>query len=220
MTSDVEKRCGFDVGFQFNLGRTAMDDGSNFDVDNFLDDVSPEDLHDDGKADHLLTHRMRKQKHDVFTIDAINGDEQTDRQCHQHRAAQPPFTRQGLHHAQDLEPFTNDIANLVDDFSQVTTRLALNRNSRHKELQVEIRHAFHHALQSRLNRNAQILLFVGPHELNRDGSGHFFGHHVQTRVQAVTRSQCTGDQAQGVGNLFSELGKPTLPAKDQPYQWQ
>ena len=96
----------------------------------------------------------------VVGIESPHGDEQHRRQSQQHDARQATFAGQGLDLSPNLESFANEVADLVENFRQVTTRLPLQDDRRGEEPQVEVRHAFGHFVDGFFQRLAEVLRFV------------------------------------------------------------
>src|SRR5262245_6240633 len=112
------------------------------DIYNFANHQRTEQLRYDAADEHFLAHGVGKEQHQVVGIHAVNDDEQRGRQCEEHDTREAAFAGEGLDLAPDLEALADQVADLVENFGQVTTRLTLQDDRRGEELEVQVRNAY------------------------------------------------------------------------------
>ena len=167
-----------------------------------------EQLRDDAADEHLLAQLVGEQQHQVVGVHAVHDGEQHRRQRQQHDAGQPAFAGERLDLAPNLEPLADQVADLVEDFGQVTTRLPLQDDGRGEELEVEVGNALGEVFERFLERLAEVLLFERAAEFAADRVGHFLRHQAEAGRQAVAGTQRAGDQLQ----RFAAVGRRTSSA--------
>ena len=116
----------------------------DFDRNNFLDHRRFEELHHDAKDQHLLSQRIVKQHHYVVVIEFKHRWTQYRWQRQKYDTGQATFASLSMNLAPNYITLTNQLANFVEDFSKVTTRLALQDDTCHKEPKIEVGHSVCH----------------------------------------------------------------------------
>src|SRR6185295_4012666 len=140
-------------------------------------------------GEHLLAHRVREQWHHVIGVQTVNGQEQQRRQSQQNDAGQAAFARQGLYLTPNLESFADQVADLVENFGKVTTRLPLQNHRRGKELHVQVGNPLGHRVERLVERNTQVLLLEDATKFLADRQRHLFSNQPESGGKAMACSQ-------------------------------
>ena len=155
----------------------------DLDRDNLLDDDRTNDLRRQGAAQQVPTDRVGKQCHDVVVVKFEHHQEQQRRQTQQHRTTHSTFARQRLDLAEDLETFTNQVANLVKNFSQVTTGLTLQHDRRRKEPEVHVGDPVRHVFDGFVQRNSEVLFLKAARKFRRQRRLSFRSNQTEPGVE-------------------------------------
>src|SRR5689334_21756691 len=131
------------------------------DIYNFANQQRTEQLRYYAADEHFLAHRIGEEQHQVVGVHAVDDDKQCGRQSEQHDTREAAFAGEGLDLAPDLEALADQVADLVEDFGQVTTRLTLQDDRRGEELEVQIRNAHDEIVKGFFERLAEVLFFEG-----------------------------------------------------------
>jgi len=153
--------------------------GSDFDVDDLLDHECSNELQDHRACQHLLAHGIFKEEHTVLVVQLEHHSEENRWQAEQYDTGESTFAGQSLNLSPDLKSFPNEMADLVQDLGQITTRLSLQNDRRREEPQVQVRHSVGQSIQGFVHRNAQVLFLVAASELGRNRRLHFGGNQVK-----------------------------------------
>ncbi len=107
----------------------------NFDRDDLLDRDRTDDLGYQGPAQQVAADGVGEQHHDVVIVQLQHDEEQYRWQSQQHGTAHAAFSGQRLDLSEDMQTFTDQVSDLVQDFGQVTTGLSLQNDGGRKEAQ-------------------------------------------------------------------------------------
>ena len=103
------------------------------------------------------------------------------------------------------EAVANDRRDVVEHFSQVAPRLALDHHSGDKEARVEERYAASKLFQRVWKWPAEILLVEELLELGTNGGAHFLRYHLQPGSEGVTSLQSARNQRESFRQLLLEF---------------
>ena len=113
---------------------------------------------------------------------------------------QPSFAGQRLDLPPDAEPVADQAADLVEDFGQVATGLALQEQGGDEEFQVEVGDPVAESREAFFHGDAQVLLLEDAIEFLADRRAHFRGHHVEAEGQALPARSARESISKASGN--------------------
>src|SRR5262245_31613966 len=157
---------------------------------NLFDGGRPDKLQNGRDDEHLLAEFSGPKQAYIAGIGHINKSHKRWRHCQEHNAGDAPLACKGFHLSQDLEPLTNEVADLVENLGKVAAGGALDNDRRHEEAHVHRGHALGQAAQGVLDWYSKILLFINAAKFKRDGRRHLFGDNVHARSKTVSSPQC------------------------------
>src|SRR5205823_15087479 len=110
----------------------------------------------------------------------------------------------------DFESLANQIADFVEDLSQVATGLPLQNDCRGEKPQVKVRHAVGHFVDRVFQRHAEVLGLIGAFEFRGDRGIHLIGDQLEAGSKTVTGSEGATDELESFGQLAAKGGQTTL----------
>src|SRR5262249_50725675 len=144
----------------------------HLDLDDLADPEETDRLHHDGADDHHVPERLVEQQAHLFRRNEREREGESSRQRQQHKPGEAPVGGMRSHLTQNLESFTDDVGQVVEDLGQVAAAFALNGDRRDEELHVDERDALGHLLEGVVERQAEILAIENLLELLTNGRGH------------------------------------------------
>ena len=106
------------------------------------------------------------------------------------------------------EALPDGLGDFSQQLRQIASRLALNEDRHHEQLQVEQFHPLQQVQEGGLEGEPEILLLEDPLELLAHRSRCLVGDHLDARVEGVTGPDGPGEQVDGIGKLGLEATEP------------
>ena len=153
---------------------------------------------------HHLAHALAKEQVHVLRVDEGQRDTEHRREREQDVTGEPAVRGVDPHLAQDLEPFTDDVREVLENLREVAAGFPLDEHRGRKEANVERRHANGQVVERVLERQTEVLLVEGLAKLRADRVRHLVGDHLQPGREGMAGLQGAGDQVEPLRELLFE----------------
>src|SRR5579863_2134555 len=142
-------------------------------------------LQRDSGDEQRVADRIFKQRVDESAIQKQHRANNDRGHPHQQGHGQASLRCVDAHLTLNLETFTDDVGEVVENLRQIAARFALQHHRSHKELDVHQRHAIREIHEGVAYWHPELLLLIELTKFSGDGLGHFAGYHFERSSECV-----------------------------------